>query len=97
MTKRVEAQNTYLERSIGLARAQQAVLLILGATTLDVGWTSRTVLAAMVAYGIGTFIVVARRGRMLSATDKIFVRWGFPTVWTACVLFAVVIWLPHRF
>ena len=66
---------------------QQLPLLVLSALLLDGGLVFQRVAIASIAYWVMTLLIMIRRGRNMSRSDILLLKWGFlPLLLTTCTL-----------
>ena len=82
-----------IKGSINCSLILQAILLVLGAVTLDGGTAFRIVCYAILAYWIAVSIIMIRRIHRLTLMDRIFICCGCPIIWVLmCAFVAVLLW-----
>lgn len=76
------------DRAIHSTLIQQVLCAVLSLLMLDLGQTARVCGITMVAYWSAAAIVMLRRPRTPTWTDRAFLRWGFVPLFAAALVLA---------
>lgn len=76
------------DRAIYSSLIQQGLCALLALLMLDLGQTARVCGITMVAFWTAATIVMLRRPRTPTWTDRAFLRWGFVPLFAAALVLA---------